>query len=126
VAEIDAGLLVLLGVTHSDTPSTAAAMARKIAGLRILRDGGRDESGAVDIKAAVLVVSQFTLYGDTTAGRRPGWGAAAPRSVAEPLIDLVVAGLRSMELSVQTGVFGATMAVTSTNDGPMTLVIDLP
>ena len=121
------GLLVLLGVTHSDDAGTALRMAGKIAGLRILRgsDGAADDASASDLGAPVLVVSQFTLYGDTRRGRRPGWSAAAPGPVAEPLVAAVVDALRAAGLAVSTGVFGASMAVTSTNDGPFTLVLDV-
>ncbi|WP_111765090.1 D-aminoacyl-tRNA deacylase [Nakamurella deserti] len=124
------GLLVLLGVTHTDDAATAVRMASRIAGLRILRapddpDGARGEVGAVDIGAPVLVVSQFTLYGDTRKGRRPSWSAAAPGDVAEPLVKALVEALRAAGLTVATGVFGAMMAVTSVNDGPFTLVLDV-
>ena len=115
------GLLVLLGVTHSDTPAQAATMARKVAGLRIL-DG---EVSVSDIDAPVLVVSQFTLYGDTRKGRRPSWGAAAPGPVAEPLVDAVVADLRASGLHVETGRFGADMQVHLVNDGPFTVLIEV-
>ncbi|MEO5832687.1 MAG: D-aminoacyl-tRNA deacylase [Nakamurella sp.] len=121
------GLLVLLGVTHSDDVTTATKMAAKIAGLRILRGGqdGSDQVCAVDIGAPVLVVSQFTLYGDTGKGRRPSWSAAASGSDAEPLVDATVKALRDNGLPVTTGVFGAMMAVNSVNDGPFTLIIDV-
>jgi D-tyrosyl-tRNA(Tyr) deacylase len=121
------GLLVLLGVTHTDDAATAARMAAKLAGLRILRatDGSADDVSAADIGAPVLVVSQFTLYGDTRKGRRPSWSAAAPGGHAEPLVDAVVGALRAVGLTVATGVFGALMAVTSVNDGPFTLVVEV-
>jgi D-tyrosyl-tRNA(Tyr) deacylase len=96
-------------------------MAGKIAGLRILRD----ERSALDDGAPVLVVSQFTLYGDTRKGRRPSWVAAAPGPVAEPLVERVVGALRGLGLVVETGVFGASMAVTSVNDGPFTVLLEL-
>lgn len=126
IAAIGPGLLVLLGVTHSDDSQAAAAMAGKIADLRVLRDGHRDESSVVTVGGEVLVVSQFTLYGDTSGGRRPSWTRAAPAAVAQPLVDEVVVGLRARGLPVQTGRFGATMMVSSTNDGPMTLVVEIP
>jgi D-tyrosyl-tRNA(Tyr) deacylase len=126
IARIGVGLLVLLGVTRGDSAEGAQAMARKLAGLRILRDSGRDESSSTDVDADVLVVSQFTLYGDTSSGRRPSWAAAAPAVIAEPLVDAVVDELRNLGLSVQTGRFGATMVVSSTNDGPMTLLVEVP
>jgi D-tyrosyl-tRNA(Tyr) deacylase len=125
VGRIDTGLLVLVGVTHSDTAAHAAKMARKIAGLRILRDDGRDEASADSSAAPVLVVSQFTLYGDTTGGRRPSWQAAAPGSVAEPLVAALVQHLRELGLPVETGIFGAMMSVASVNDGPFTVLLEL-
>lgn len=122
--QIGPGLLVLVAATHDDTPQVAQRLADKVAGLRILRDGDRDEASAVESCAPVLVVSQFTLYGDTRKGRRPSWSAAAPAAVAEPLVDEVVAALRRMGLTVATGVFGAMMSVISTNDGPFTVVVE--
>jgi D-aminoacyl-tRNA deacylase len=121
VAEIGPGLLVLLGVTHSDTASTAATMARKVHELRILSD----ERSAAETGAPLLVVSQFTLYGDTRKGRRPSWVAAAAGPVASPLVDAVVAELRSRGAPVQTGVFGALMQVASVNDGPFTVLLEV-
>ncbi|GAB3598565.1 D-aminoacyl-tRNA deacylase [Angustibacter peucedani] len=114
------GLLVLVGVTHTDGPDDVATLARKVAELRLL-DG---ERSVLDEGAPVLVVSQFTLYADTRKGRRPSWSAAAPRPVAEPLVEAVVATLRERGLEVATGVFGADMAVELVNDGPVTLVLD--
>jgi D-aminoacyl-tRNA deacylase len=125
VGQIGAGLLALVGVTHTDTPAHAAKLARKIAGLRILRDGGRDEAAADALGAPVLIVSQFTLYGDTAGGRRPSWQAAAPGPVAEPLVAAVVAELRRLGLPVETGIFGAMMAVCSVNDGPFTVLVEV-
>lgn len=119
--EIGPGLLVLLGVTHTDSPQTAATMSRKLHELRILRD----ERSAAEAGAPLLVVSQFTLYGDTRKGRRPSWLAAAPGPVAEPLVDAVVAALRERGATVATGVFGAMMQVASVNDGPFTVLLDL-
>jgi D-tyrosyl-tRNA(Tyr) deacylase len=115
------GLLVLVGITHDDTPEKAAKLAAKLWGLRIL-DG---EKSCSDVSAPLLVISQFTLYADTRKGRRPTWQAAAPGPVAEPLVDAVVAALRELGASVQTGVFGADMQVSLVNDGPVTLVLDL-
>ena len=115
------GLLVLVGVTHTDDAGVAARMATKIAGLRILRD----EKSATDLGAPVLVVSQFTLYGDARKGRRPTWNAAAPGDVAAPLVAEVVSGLRSAGLTVSTGIFGAAMAVASVNDGPFTVLLEI-
>jgi len=120
VGEIGPGLLVLLGVTHSDTPTTAGTMARKVHELRILRE----ERSAAEVAAPLLVISQFTLYGDTRKGRRPSWVAAAPGPVASPLVDAVVAELRS-RAPVQTGVFGASMQVASVNDGPFTVLLEV-
>jgi len=114
------GLVALVGVTHDDGPSEVATVARKIAELRILRD----ERSAADEGAPVLVVSQFTLYGDARKGRRPTWNAAAPGPVAEPLVDAVVADLRARGLEVATGRFGADMAVELVNDGPVTLLVE--
>ncbi|MEO6998669.1 MAG: D-aminoacyl-tRNA deacylase [Terracoccus sp.] len=114
------GLLALVGVAHEDGQEQVERMARKIAELRILRD----EKSVSDVGAPVLVVSQFTLYGDTRKGRRPSWSAAAPGPVAEPILDDLVAALRQRGIEVATGRFGAMMAVTSTNDGPVTLIVD--
>jgi D-aminoacyl-tRNA deacylase len=119
--EIGPGLLVLLGVTHTDTPSTAETMARKLHELRILRD----EQSAATAGAPLLVVSQFTLYGDTRKGRRPSWLAAAPGPVAAPLVDAVVTDLRGRGARVETGVFGASMQVASVNDGPFTVLLEI-
>ncbi|MGY1814823.1 D-aminoacyl-tRNA deacylase [Blastococcus sp. SYSU D00820] len=124
VGEIGAGLLALVGVGREDDAARARAMARKIAELRILPG----EDGAVsvaDLGRPVLVVSQFTLYADTRKGRRPSWQDAAPGEVAEPLVDEVVAELRRRGLEVATGVFGAAMCVSSVNDGPMTLLLEI-
>ncbi|SDP15159.1 D-tyrosyl-tRNA(Tyr) deacylase [Nakamurella panacisegetis] len=115
------GLLVLVGVTHEDTVATAAQMARKLHGLRILRD----EQSLESTGSPALVVSQFTLYGQVAKGRRPSWTAAAGRVVAEPLVQAVVAELQRLGTRVQTGVFGAEMAVASVNDGPFTLLVEL-
>jgi D-tyrosyl-tRNA(Tyr) deacylase len=117
-----AGLLVYLGVTHDDGPADVAWTARKVWDLRILRD----EQSASDVMAPVLVVSQFTLYGDARKGRRPTWQAAAPGPVSEPLYDAVCVALRELGARVETGVFGADMQVTSVNDGPITMILDSP
>jgi D-tyrosyl-tRNA(Tyr) deacylase len=114
------GLVVLVGVTHSDTLSAAAALARKIFYLRILAG----ERSCADMSAPLLVISQFTLYADTSRGRRPTWQAAAPRPVAEPLVDEFAAALRALGAEVLTGVFGADMQVELINDGPVTLILD--
>jgi D-tyrosyl-tRNA(Tyr) deacylase len=115
------GLLVLVGITHDDTPELAARLAAKLWGLRIL-DG---EKSCSDIGAPLLVISQFTLYADLAKGRRPSWSAAAPGQVAEPLVGAVVQALRDLGARVQTGVFGAEMKVSLVNDGPVTIIIDL-
>jgi D-aminoacyl-tRNA deacylase len=115
------GLLVLVGVTHDDTPELAAKLAAKVWGLRIL-DG---EKSCSDVGAPLLVISQFTLYADLAKGRRPSWSAAAPGPVAEPLVSAVVQALREVGARVQTGVFGAHMKVSLVNDGPVTIIVDL-
>lgn len=120
VGEIGAGLLVLLGVHRDDGPAEAAAMARKLHELRLLRD----ERSCADTGAPLLVVSQFTLYGDTRRGRRPSWSAAAAPALAEPLVSAVVDALRERGATVATGVFGAAMAVESVNDGPFTVLVE--
>ncbi|MDQ3431089.1 MAG: D-aminoacyl-tRNA deacylase [Actinomycetota bacterium] len=121
VARLDRpGLCVLVGVTHDDTPATANRLAAKVHGLRILDD----ERSAADIDAPLLVVSQFTLYGDTRKGRRPTWSAAAPADVAAPLVDAVVDALRRAGAHVETGRFGAHMALALVNDGPITVIVD--
>jgi D-tyrosyl-tRNA(Tyr) deacylase len=122
VGEIDEpGLLVLVGVTHDDTPELAAKLAGKLWGLRIL-DG---EKSCSDVGAPLLVISQFTLYADLAKGRRPSWSAAAPGPVAEPLVSDVIQALRDGGARVQTGVFGADMKVSLVNDGPVTIIVDL-
>jgi D-tyrosyl-tRNA(Tyr) deacylase len=118
------GLLALVGVTHEDTPAHAARLAAKMWGLRIF-DGAEGEVSCSDIDAPLLVISQFTLYGDTRKGRRPSWIAAAPGPVAEPLVEEVVAALRRSGARVETGLFGADMKVSLTNDGPVTLILDV-
>jgi D-aminoacyl-tRNA deacylase len=115
------GLVVLVGITHNDTPADAERLAAKVHELRIL-DG---ERSAADLGAPLLVVSQFTLYADTRKGRRPSWGAAAPGPVAEPLVDHLVATLRGRGAHVETGQFGAHMAVELVNDGPVTLLLEV-
>lgn len=122
VGAIGTGLLVLVGVTHSDERAQAHALARKLHGLRILRD---ERSIADTPDAAALVVSQFTLYGDARTGRRPTWAAAAPGPVAQPLVDELVSALRDLGTFVATGIFGADMRVHLTNDGPITLLLEV-
>jgi D-tyrosyl-tRNA(Tyr) deacylase len=115
------GLCVLLGVTPTDTTEVADRMAGKIYELRILRG----DRSVADAGAPVLVVSQFTLYGDTRKGRRPTWHAAAGAETAEPLVERTVETLRSRGARVETGQFGADMRLALVNDGPVTLIIDL-
>jgi D-tyrosyl-tRNA(Tyr) deacylase len=114
------GLVVLLGITHDDGPVEVAWMVRKIRDLRIMHD----ETSVSDLGAPVVVVSQFTLYGDARKGRRPTWQAAAPGEVSEPLYEAVCAGLEEAGTHVERGVFGAQMQVELVNDGPITMVLD--
>jgi D-tyrosyl-tRNA(Tyr) deacylase len=116
------GLVVLLGVTHADGPAEVTWMARKVWELRILRD----EKSASDLDAPILVVSQFTLYGEARKGRRPTWVAAAPGEVAEPVYEQVCAELGRLGATVARGRFGADMQVALVNDGPVTLILDSP
>jgi D-tyrosyl-tRNA(Tyr) deacylase len=115
------GLLVLLGISTEDTAAHAETMARKLHELRVLRD----ELSCATTGAPLLVVSQFTLYGDTRKGRRPSWTAAARPETAEPLVDAVVAALRARGAHVETGRFGAMMTVASENDGPFTVLVEV-
>jgi D-tyrosyl-tRNA(Tyr) deacylase len=115
------GLLALVGVTHHDDADVARRMAEKLWRLRILDD----EVAAADVGAPILVVSQFTLYANTVKGRRPSWNAAAPRAVAEPLVDAFADALRELGAQVETGVFGADMSVELVNDGPVTVLLEL-
>jgi len=117
---IGPGLVVLLGVTHDDDDETARRLAAKIHTLRILRG----EQSVADTGAGVIVVSQFTLYGDARKGRRPTWNAAAPGEVAEPIYDVFCHTLRTLGVTVAEGIFGAHMEIDLTNDGPTTLVLD--
>ena len=115
------GLLALVGVTHGDDSVTAQRMAEKLWRLRILDD----ELSAADIGAPILVVSQFTLYANTVKGRRPSWNAAAPASMAEPLVDVFAGELRNLGAEVATGAFGAHMQVSLVNDGPVTVMLEI-
>lgn len=124
--EIGAGILVFVGVTHDDTEAEAARLAEKIVDLRIFPDpDGAMNLSLADAGGAALVVSQFTLYGDTTRGRRPGWSAAARPEHAEPLVEAVVAGLRARDVEVATGRFRTDMEVGIVNDGPCTLMLEV-
>jgi D-aminoacyl-tRNA deacylase len=123
IAELtDPGLVVLLGVTHDDDAARASRLAAKVAGARILRD----ERSVQDSGGGVLVVSQFTLYADTRKGRRPSWSGAAPGHVAEPLVQAFTDALQALGIPVQTGKFGADMAVSLVNDGPVTVAFSEP
>lgn len=120
------GICVLVGATHSDTADTADKLADKLWGLRIFDDDdGVMNRSVADAGGALLVVSQFTLYGDTAKGRRPSWIAAARPEVAEPLVERVVQRLRSLGASVETGRFRTDMRVELVNDGPVTLMLEV-
>ena len=122
VGAIGVGLVVLVGVTHTDTDAEAAQLARKVHEVRLLRD----ERSIADVtESGVLVVSQFTLYGDGRKGRRPTWSAAAGRDVAEPLVDAFVTALRARGARVATGVLGGDMRLSLVNDGPVTLLLEV-
>jgi len=114
------GLMILVGVTHDDTPAIAARMADKVWRLRIFDD----EQSAEQLSAPMLVVSQFTLYADTRKGRRPSWSTAAPSEISEPLVQSFVDALKALGAEVATGTFGAHMQVQLVNDGPVTLILD--
>ncbi len=122
VGQIAGGLLVFVGVTHGDNAQGAQTLARKVYELRILDS----ETSVGEVAGAeILVVSQFTLYGDARKGRRPSWAAAAPASVAEPLVAEFVGSLRARNALVQTGIFGADMSVELVNSGPMTVLLEI-
>ena len=126
VGAIERGLCLLVGVTHTDNPATAAKIADKIWNLRVFEDdAGVMNRSAADVGGQLLVVSQFTLYGDTSRGRRPSWSAAAPPEVAEPLIDELVERLRTLGATVATGRFRAEMQVELVNDGPVTVMVEV-
>jgi D-tyrosyl-tRNA(Tyr) deacylase len=125
VGAIERGLLVLLGVAPADTPAEAQWLAEKIAGLRIFNDeAGKMNRSVADVGGAVLVVSQFTLYGDCRKGRRPSFLGAATPDLAVPLYEAFVNALRALGLPVATGRFGAMMQVELINEGPVTLILD--
>ena len=126
VGEIGVGLCVLVGATHTDNNAAAGKLAEKVANLRVFDDeNGVMNRSLLDTGGKALVVSQFTLYGDTTKGRRPAWSAAAKPEVAEPLVDAFAAALRELGVTVETGRFRAEMQVALVNDGPVTLLIDV-
>lgn len=126
VGAIGPGLCVLVGVTHDDDPAKAAKLAGKLWELRIFADdAGVMNRSLADTTGEILIVSQFTLYGDTRKGRRPSWGDAARPEHAEPLVEAVVAELRALGATVATGWFGADMAVALVNDGPVTLLVEV-
>ena len=126
VGAIGPGLCVLVGVTHDDDEARAAKLADKLWNLRILDDAaGVMNVSAAEAEAPLLVISQFTLYGDTAKGRRPSWLAAARPEQAEPLVDAVVARLRGLGAAVETGRFRADMAVSLVNDGPVTVIVEV-
>jgi D-tyrosyl-tRNA(Tyr) deacylase len=119
------GLVVLLGVSKNDSEAQALSMASKLWTLRIMDDEeGRMNRSLAETGGGLLVISQFTLYGDTTKGRRPSYAAAAPGALAEPLVERVVEELRSFGAKVETGSFGAEMLVELANDGPVTLIVE--
>ncbi|MGZ6964531.1 MAG: D-aminoacyl-tRNA deacylase [Acidimicrobiia bacterium] len=127
VGAIDGGLCILVGVTHHDTPADAEKLAAKVHGLRVFDDeDGVMNRSLEDTGGAALVVSQFTLYGDTRKGRRPSWIEAARPEHAEPLVERFAESLRELGTPVETGVFRADMEVELVNDGPVTLLIDVP
>ena len=127
VGRIGPGLCMLLGITHDDPPAAARRMAEKVRNLRVFDDeAGVMNRSIADTGGEVLVVSQFTLYGDTARGRRPSWSAAAAPEVAEPLVEAVVEDLRGLGVPVATGRFRADMVVELANDGPVTLILDVP
>lgn len=126
VGSIGPGLCVLVGVTHGDVESTAAKLAAKIWNLRIFDDeNGVMNKSVAETSGEVLVISQFTLYGDASAGRRPTWSAAARPEHAEPLVDRVVLELRELGATVETGRFRTNMAVELVNDGPVTVMVEV-
>jgi D-tyrosyl-tRNA(Tyr) deacylase len=126
IGRIGAGLVVLVGVTHDDDAATARRLADKVAGLRVFADEAGDMNlSCLDVDGGLLVVSQFTLYGDTRKGRRPSFVQAAPPEVAETLVDEVVARLRETGLAVETGRFRTHMQVALVNDGPVTVLVEV-
>lgn len=126
VGAIGPGLVALVGVTHGDDEAAATTLAAKLAHLRVLADRqGAMNRSVLDATGEVLVVSQFTLYGDTSRGRRPSWVAAARPEHAQPLVEMLVEELRGLGLTVATGTFGASMQVALVNDGPVTILLEV-
>jgi D-tyrosyl-tRNA(Tyr) deacylase len=127
VGAIEHGLLVLLGIAQADTRAQSEWLADKIVGLRIFNDSdGKMNRSLVDVAGALLVVSQFTLYGDARKGRRPSFIAAAPPEIAIPLYELFIDSVKGLGVPVSTGIFGADMQVELVNDGPVTIILDTP
>ncbi|MEL7645787.1 MAG: D-aminoacyl-tRNA deacylase [Anaerolineaceae bacterium] len=127
VASIQRGLVVLIGVSPSDTGADAQTLAEKVANLRIFEDAaGKMNLSCLDVNGEVLAVSQFTLYADTRRGRRPSFTGAAKPELAEPLCALFVESLQAMGINAQTGIFGAHMLVDLRNDGPVTILLEQP
>jgi len=126
VGEIAHGFVILVGITHTDTPEIVRKMAEKVANLRVFSDdAGKMNRSALDVGAEMLVISQFTLYADTRRGRRPGYTDAAPPAIAEPLVNTFVEALRAAGIgTVATGIFGADMLVSIKNDGPVTIILE--
>jgi D-aminoacyl-tRNA deacylase len=125
VGSIGAGLLVLLGVTHDDTSERAVWLAEKVVGLRIFNDAdGKMNRDLIEVNGAMLIVSQFTLYGDCRKGKRPSFIDAAPPTIAIPLYEAFINGVKALGIPVATGRFGADMKVDLVNDGPVTLIVD--
>ncbi len=127
IAEINQGLMILLGIAPDDTDEFAASMAKKIASLRIFEDAeGKMNRSALDVGGEAIVVSQFTLYADTRKGRRPSFNTAAKPKFAEPMVETFIDFLKQTGLPTQRGVFGAHMLVEIENDGPVTILIEFP
>ncbi len=126
VGEITRGFVILVGITHTDTPEIVRKMAQKVVNLRVFNDdAGKMNRSALDVGAEMLVISQFTLYADTRRGRRPGYTDAAPPAIAEPLVNTFAEALRAAGIgTVATGIFGADMLVSIKNDGPVTIILD--
>ena len=126
VGSIAHGLCVFVGITHTDTQKTVEKLANKLLNLRIFEDSsGKMNQSTIDIQSEILIVSQFTLYGDTSKGRRPSWVDSAPAEEAEPLINLLVESLRAQGIHVETGQFREYMNVGLINEGPTTLLIEV-